>query len=319
MAVDNAAGWESGWVRVVGMRHPRPLPSDMHPAFSIAEAVQRGISVDRVKRRDLAAPFHGVRATVHATRRDELSALLRSKGDGVVAFGPTAAALHAMAVPRTSRIDAGTAYLATRRPARAPRGRGVTGASLTIGDLDVTSVDGVGVTTRARTWVDLARFLDVARLVACADALCSPTTDVCSTSELAAALERAGSVRGVEIAREALQRIDPGAESIAESLLRVALIDAGLPVPVVNPTIRDRGRFVARVDLLFERYGVIVEYEGLQHATDPRQWRRDLTRIGELQRLGYIVERAHADDLRDPRALIDRLRTHLRRRGWTRS
>ncbi|OJU56805.1 MAG: hypothetical protein BGO04_11565 [Microbacterium sp. 70-38] len=289
----------------------------MAPSFTVAEARAAGVEPGRLKRRDLATPFHGVRSTAASVRTGELCALLRGLGPRFVAFGPTAALIHGMQVPDALTVQTRTAHIAGIRPTRAPRSAGVSGASLTLGDLDLVTVDGATVTSRARTWVDLARFLDVPRLVAAADALCSPRTGICSLSELRSALVRAGRVIGVSDLRVALDLANPSAESIAESLIRVALVTSGLPEPVANATIRDHGRFVARVDLLFERYGVILEYEGLHHATDPRQWRRDLTRIGELQRLGFLVERAHADDLRDPRALIARIRAHLRRRGWT--
>lgn len=123
-------------------------------------------------------------------------------------------------------------------------------------------------------------------------------------------------MRGAARLRAAWPLVVPGAESYPESEIRVSVESAGLPRPLVNAEIRDGRELVARVDLLFAPWGVVVEYEGAHHADDRRQWRRDLTRIGELQRLGYIVERAHADDLRDPTRLITRIRTHLERRGW---
>jgi very-short-patch-repair endonuclease len=91
---------------------------------------------------------------------------------------------------------------------------------------------------------------------------------------------------------------------------------AGLPHPLVNAIVRDRqGAFVGRVDLLFAEYGVIVEYDGAQHGDDAGQWRTDITRINDLQALGYLVIRVHKDDMHHPEALVRRIRRALLQRG----
>lgn len=69
-------------------------------------------------------------------------------------------------------------------------------------------------------------------------------------------------VRATPAAR-AVEFGDGRAESVGESWLRVALADFGLPAPLPQAEIRDeRGVLVARVDFLFEQYGVIVEFDG---------------------------------------------------------
>jgi hypothetical protein len=193
---------------------------------------------------------------------------------------------------------------------------GITGYSVGLAEDCVTTCGGVPVTTPARTWVDLARWLAVPDLVAIADKLCRPDEFALPLEDLATAIAASPRVRGAARLREAIDLVVPGAESYPESIVRVGFEQAGLPRPSVNVPIFDGRTFIARVDLLFEQFGVVVEYEGAHHAEDPHQWRRDLTRIGELQRLGYIVERAHAGDLADPSKLIARIRTHLIRRGW---
>jgi very-short-patch-repair endonuclease len=77
-----------------------------------------------------------------------------------------------------------------------------------------------------------------------------------------------------------------------------------------------RGRFVARVDLLFRAYGEVLEYHGDHHRTDLRQWRHDRTREAELESLGLHVMEVTNADLATPRLLVARIARNLQRRGW---
>jgi very-short-patch-repair endonuclease len=87
---------------------------------------------------------------------------------------------------------------------------------------------------------------------------------------------------------------------------------------LINVDIRtSSGRFVARVDMLFDDFGEILEYQGAHHRSDVRQWRRDRIRESELESMGYHVMEVVSDDLRDPARLIRRIEANLRRRGWT--
>jgi hypothetical protein len=79
----------------------------------------------------------------------------------------------------------------------------------------------------------------------------------------------------------------------------------------------ERGRFVARVDLLFEEYREIFEYQGDHHRTDIRQWRRDISRKAEVELLDYHVTDVTAGDLEHVNDLLRRLERNLQRRGWT--
>jgi hypothetical protein len=61
-----------------------------------------------------------------------------------------------------------------------------------------------------------------------------------------------------------------------ETRLRMLLVLAGLPEPVVNHTIRDRqGRVLMRFDLSYPDLLIVIEYVGRQHRADLDQWDRD--------------------------------------------
>ncbi|MRX44032.1 hypothetical protein [Agromyces kandeliae] len=68
---------------------------------------------------------------------------------------------------------------------------------------------------------------------------------------------------------------------------------------------------------MFEEFGEVLEYQGDHHRTDLRQWRRDRTRESDIEALGYHVTEVTQADLDEPEAMVRRLRTTLRRRGWT--
>ena len=227
-------------------------------------------------------------------------------------MGRSAAALQGLPVRPGADVQVGV-------PAgtRAPRRAGVRARAIAISPEDVIRFRGfVAMTSPVRTWLDLAAGVALDELVAVGDSMIRPPDELSSPGEFAAVVQRYPRAHGSRLARRAIPLLSPAAESYAESQLRVLLHLAGFPPPLVNPVIRDGGRFVARVDLMFREYGVVVEYEGSHHGTDLAQWRRDMSRIGSIQALGYIVERAHADDLRDPVPLLTRLAAHLSVRGW---
>ncbi|WP_188677270.1 endonuclease domain-containing protein [Subtercola lobariae] len=103
---------------------------------------------------------------------------------------------------------------------------------------------------------------------------------------------------GKSRASRALELIRPGAESRPETLLRLLMQDARLPEPAVNPVIYDStGRRIGRADLVYAEHRVIIEYDGDQHRTDKRQYRKDVIRWQRFARNGWDVLRFHDDDL----------------------
>jgi very-short-patch-repair endonuclease len=93
----------------------------------------------------------------------------------------------------------------------------------------------------------------------------------------------------------ALDLVDAGAESVRESQLRVVLVQAGLPRPVTQYTIRtSAGYFVARVDLAWPHLQALVEYDGAHH-DERRQIVRDRGRMNALRLVGWsalVIDRA---------------------------
>lgn len=115
---------------------------------------------------------------------------------------------------------------------------------------------------------------------------------------------RPGAAEALSVAPE----LDARSASLTESELRAIYIAAGLPAPELNRDIYAADVLVARVDLLFVLWRLIVEYEGRQHAFDIGQWNRDIGRYEALRDLGYPYMQITNEMLSQPRAVV--LRTY---------
>jgi very-short-patch-repair endonuclease len=226
----------------------------------------------------------------------------------------TAAVLLGLPLPlRLARRE--TLHLSVARPRRTPRIRGVVGHQLTLRDGEVVTAGGFRVTSPVRTWCDLAPHLSISELVAVGDAIVHWRTARASVADLIRAAAALRGRPGASVALAASGLLHERAESPQESELRVMLVQGGLPRLDVNVDLHDEhGGFVARPDLRFPDFGVIVEYEGDHHRTARKQWRRDLKRTIELQSMGETVLRLGADELGP--AIVDVVGSVLRQRGW---
>jgi very-short-patch-repair endonuclease len=146
--------------------------------------------------------------------------------------------------------------------------------------LEVRIVDGLRVTTPARTLLDLAAREDVTRALAEAKVL-----RLVTDAELRLELQRhpnhhgaanlAGLIATTEPTRSELER------RFAELLRR-----SGLPMPRFNVSL---GRY--EVDSLWERERLVVEIDGWAAHGHRVAFERDRARDAELQADGYVVLR----------------------------
>lgn len=90
--------------------------------------------------------------------------------------------------------------------------------------------------------------------------------------------------KGKQRLMEVLPRVRIGSESRMESLLRLKIVDSGLPEPQLNINIRDAaGIFIGRADLVYPDFRVIIEYDGDQHRTDRIQYEKDIDRVEKFE------------------------------------
>lgn len=138
-------------------------------------------------------------------------------------------------------------HLARRRGFSFPRRVNVVGHLLTFLPGEVVEYDGVRLTSPARTWLDLAGLLTVEELGAVGDCLVCfhgpefplPKQAMCGIDELRDIIGRHRGMRGVRTAREAVELVRVGSDSATETRMRLALVDAGLPEPVLNHVLLD--------------------------------------------------------------------------------
>ena len=183
-----------------------------------------------------------------------------------------------------------------------------------LGDGELTTIEGLPVTTVVRTAFDLGRHLPRGKAVARLDAL-AHATGVTSADVLSLARRHKGA-RGVRRLTAALSLMDQGAQSPKETWLRLLLIDAGFPPPTTQIPVHNGDCYpLAYLDMGWEAVKVAVEYDGDGHRTDRRQYVKDMSRLQMVQDCGWIVIRVIAED--HPNDVIDRVYRALTQRGFT--
>ena len=214
------------------------------------------------------------------------AAWLWSRRNGVIA-GQSAAAVH------------GAKWVDARAPAqiiyenRHPP-TGIHTWADRFDDDEVELVDGMLVTTPARTALDLACRYSTDSAVAKVDALARRTKLKLADVELLA--DRYVGRRGIKRARVALNLVDAGAESPRETWLRLLLIRAGFPRPQTQiPVYNEYSVLVAVLDMGWEDVKVAADYEGDHHRTRSR-FNKDIRRHEEVTELGWIDVRVTSQD-----------------------
>lgn len=273
--------------------------------FRGAEALASGTLSVRTLRNDYVAIYPGVYvprwAEVSPAQRAR-AAWLWSRRRGVLA-GLSASALH------------GSKWIEKCEPAELSHSNNRAPWTLQVHNDrlrpdEIVEIDGLAVTTAARTVFDLGRRLPETDAVQRIDALMNTTGLTCAQIDDAAS--RRGRSHGIRALRSVIPLLDGGAESPYETLTRLMLVRAGLPPPRTQVRVEDEfGSLVAYVDMAWPEKRVAVEYDGAQHWTDPRQRRRDIERLAALEAMGWIVIRISSDMLRTPAAVVMRVRTAL--------
>lgn len=202
-----------------------------------------------------------------------------------------------------------------RKPSRRP---GVDGRTRDLDDRDIMTIDGITVTTPLRTALDLGALLHRRDAMAALDAFCR--IHGLTRSQMLEEVRRFKGRRGVVQLRDLIQYVDPRAESARESWTRIAIIDAGLPVPDLQHWIIIGGVPTYRLDLAYPHLRIAVEYDGfVAHDRDPDQQRDDRERRQWLRENGWTVIVIKVGDFTEPRlsAWLSKLRAALSATAYT--
>jgi hypothetical protein len=180
----------------------------------------------------------------------------------------------------------------------------------------VTTFKGLRLTTPSQTFLDMAQVLNLVDLVVLGDSLVKGGR--VSPEELVGFVVGATGPHH-RLAKRAAALVRNGVDSPMETRLRLLIVLAGLPEPTVDHRVHDSdGHLLYRFDLSYPEYGLIIEYDGRQHAESTDQWRRDLGRDEQLDewRIRRLVV-VSADLYTTPARTLSRITKAMRERGMT--
>jgi very-short-patch-repair endonuclease len=234
----------------------------------------------------------------------------------------TAARLHDLALPPWLAAS-NELHFSKGRNLPQIRRKGITGHRVT-SYRDEVEIDGaLHISTRARTWLDLARTLSLDDLVCMGDQLIRiPRPEFEDRKEPYATLEslralvgRHRNLQGIVRAREALELMRVGADSPPETLLRLAMLDAGLPEPELQIKLWN-GRGAPSADAGYQSRRIALQYDGAHHL-DEEQRHSDQRRDKAFEAAGWTVLIFTEADLADRfDTAVRRIKTALRH-AWT--
>lgn len=121
---------------------------------------------------------------------------------------------------------------------------------------------------------------------------------------------------GADEARWVVNYLGPRCRSLMESETCALLVFAGLPKPEVNAqTLLDDGR-VVEGDLVYRDLGLYVEYEGVHHQEDRRQYLADIARYASLRDSGLAYVQITKEARARPHDLVHAVHREMTARGY---
>lgn len=269
--------------------------------------------VEGLKRGVLAQPWRGV--IVHAADLLKLPTLaqaaLLAVGPPAVLSGATSLALHGI-----SAADSTVVHLTVPYSRRVQSRSGLVVHRAEFHPADALELDGLPVFPLDRALADhLCDGDKRTAFAALEEALHNLAPDhrgVLHANVRDRILDRRDR-RGIHRAQMLLAHATGEAESPPESILRLIVVEAGLPVPVAQYEVATiDGRKLYVLDLAWPELRIALEYDG--YAAHEGRQAYDAERDVRMAARGWITIRATAADLRDPRRLLADLRGAFERR-----
>ncbi|MFD5226196.1 DUF559 domain-containing protein [Microbacterium sp. NPDC058342] len=323
------------------MRTPVPLPASLGSRFTVSQGLDAGVSRSRLHRADLEIPFRGVRAKITPAQLEEdMDPYQRQAAErrirareyaprlrpGQFLSHETAVALRGGPLPLTTRdgrpVDgrALPVHVSTLGSGPLVRAQGVRGHRADPRSARAVATQGLVLASPATTFAQLGRW-SLLDLVALGDFLCrvwrpgagrrDAGRPPFTTIDALRATLSSTRWRGITRLREALELTREDSWSPRESALRVHIVLAGLPEPLLNHDVYDdHGRFLGCVDLAYPHLKVAIEYQGVLHHS---RYSADVERIALLRAAGWTVIEVTSALLSQPEELIERVSRALRR------
>ena len=299
-----------------------PLPLATAP-FTFVSARASGITVDRLRRKDVVNVGRGLyRPAGWDFELEGAARALSAVSPGAWISHVTAARLQSQLLPPWL-ADSTELHLSKPRALPAVRRKGIFGHTVLAREDEVELVDGIRLSTRSRTWLDLARDLPLDDLVSMGDELIRiPRVDFEGRAEpydtlagLRMLVGRHPNLQGIVRAREALDLMRVGADSAPETLLRLAIARAGLPEPELQVPLRAGDARSPSADLGYRHRRLAIQYDGGHHLEEAQIF-SDRRRDKAFESAGWTVlvfdKDDHADDFR---RAVGQIKKALRN-GW---
>lgn len=289
------------------MRTRTPLPGPLCAApFTIATARSLGVPGTRLRQSDISLISRGLyRPAEWSFELEAAARALSAVSPGAWISHVTAARLRCQLLPPWLS-DSEELHLSKPRELPEVRRKGIVGHTVLALDDEVETADGIRISTRARTWLDLARRLSLSELVCMGDELVRiPRFGLEGRSEPFATLDglrsmvgRHPNLQGIVRARAALDLMRVGSDSGPETLLRLSMRDAGLPEPELQLPLRPGSPGSPTADLGYRRRRMAIQYDGGHHLL-PAQIFSDRRRDRAFEAAGWTVLVLTKDDLAD--------------------
>lgn len=295
-------------VKSVDRRREIALARLAHGVFTTEQARTAGLTRSDLRSDAVTPVIRGV----YAHRGTDVDHHLRCRAALLVAplgiriTGLSAARLLGLPVPHDDRISIAVTKSCDMHTQATRRSRAVIDDHIWVRNSDDSA--SVPVTSHPHLLAECVEHLALVDAVVLGDAI---------ANRLQTGLEHVAPGRAVLRARwrQVLGLIRAGSESPVESRLRMLLILAGLPEPVLQYVVSASGR-TRRLDLAYPELQIAIEYDGEHHFTSEWQFAQDALRLDALARDGWIVVRVIARDLyREPERVVERVASALRQRG----
>ena len=288
------------------MEEPR---LDTSVPFTRAHAVALGIDAKTIR----GPRFREVFRDVLVSRDVELTTAVRARA-ALTLHLPTAFVSHVTAadimglpVPSSDRVHITAATQEERR-----QHPGIA-CHIACSETDVVDHAGLRISSPLDLFIELAGVLSVVDLVVAGDAMVK--LGLFTADELRAFC--AGTRRWhSRRARRGAVLVRDGVDSPMETRVRLLLVWAGLPEPVVNLRVTDSAGNERRLDLAYPFLKIAIEYDGRHHIEREAQWNQDLRRRENLEADGWrFVVITSKGVYKEPEDTIARVVQALAQRG----
>lgn len=291
-------------------RRKLPLRTlDPRLPFTRAEALRAGIDDAALA----SSAYHQVFWGVHLSADVAPTLVMRALA-ALTISPPTAVVTHHTAARLWGGVppDSSDVHLTVPRVHR-PKVAGIRPHRVVRMPVPVTR-RGLPMTSAERTFLDLGRWCDLVDLVVLGDSLVrAGATTPQRLVDAAATWD--GTHR--TLVRRAAAFVRDRVDSPMESRLRMLLVLAGLPEPVVNIDVADQdGRVRYRIDLSFPDQRLGIEFDGRHHIERQGQWESDLLRREDLESEGWSFVVVLASQVYgDPAGVLARVAAAMRTHG----